>query len=420
VISRFTRNFVGLLLWLMGVLGFIALNAILVLSNYLACKVSFDLLGFDQQPLGADKLVGDFLGAFFSKATLAHFYALVVAATVAGGLFLAFHLLFDLIGLIEDRRAYLHVGDHDSARVVAWRIIRDLLLLVVLMIPLAVAIQWDINLFEYRWVTGASGIDDPAVAPGQVETLEEQLLKYGHLFAWSIARIGAWGYMAITALAGLGLEVASHRTSQYWHRLISPLDALLEPSVPQEEQMLFYGYDEQGQPVYDPQTPVAYTPDGTPVPGYRSMAVDAAPGATGRIAEMDQPEPEASTQLAGEPTEVIDAPGSLERPPFAPVASEQNGAGQQAPTPRPLFEPAPLSCPPRGLSTPLGSPAPRPDHSRLRDVIGGAAGTQVSLATALADQEQYFVDPATGQVWDRQYWEQLHGQPSETADRKAA
>jgi hypothetical protein len=253
-----------------------------------------------------------------------------------------------------------------------------------------------------------------------VETLEEQLLKYGHLFAWSIARVGAWGYMAITALAGLGLEVASHRTSQYWHRLISPLDALLEPSVPQEEQMLFYGYDEQGQPVYDPQTPVAYTPDGTPVPGYRSMAVDAAPGATGRIAEMDQPEPEASTQLAGEPTEVIDAPGSLERPPFAPVASEQNGAGQQAPTPRPLFEPAPLSCPPRGLSTPLGSPAPRPDHSRLRDVIGGAAGTQVSLATALADQEQYFVDPATGQVWDRQYWEQLHGQPSETADRKAA
>jgi hypothetical protein len=420
VISGFIRNFVGLFLCLIAVGGSSLLNVILVLSNYLACKVSFDLLGFDQRPLGSYELVGDLLGVFFGEATLADFYALVVAVTVAGGFFLVFLLLFDLIHLLGDRRVYLNLGDHDSSRVVTGRIIHDLFLLAVMTIPLAVAIRWDLRLFEYRWVTGALGFDDPTIAPGQVETLDEQLLKYGHLFAWSIARLGAWGYVAITVLAELGLKVALYRTSQYWQRLMQPFDALLEPTIPQERQMLCYGYDEHEQPVYDPQTPIAYTPDGIPVPGYRSTTVDEAPGASDHVEVVDQPQPVASARPAAVPTDVIDASGSIERPPVVSVASELNSAGSHASAPQPLFESAPLPCPPWDSSTPLGGAVPRSDHSRLRDVIGGAEGSQISQAKALADKEQYVVDLATEQIWDRQYWEQLHGRTADTDAPKAA
>jgi len=83
VITRVIRNCVGLLLWLLADGGLLALNVAMVLANYLACKGSFELLGFKMRPLGTDELVGGFFGAFFHKATLAHFTGTCTCSGIA-------------------------------------------------------------------------------------------------------------------------------------------------------------------------------------------------------------------------------------------------------------------------------------------------------------------------------------------------
>ena len=65
MISRLMRNSAGLLVWLMADGILIALNLIVILANYLACKTSFELLGFEMRPLATDELVGGFFDAFF-------------------------------------------------------------------------------------------------------------------------------------------------------------------------------------------------------------------------------------------------------------------------------------------------------------------------------------------------------------------
>ena len=99
MLSRIVRNFVRLNLSLLLVLFLIGFNVLLVVSNYLACKISFELLGTENRPLGTDELVGVFFRAFFGQASLAHLYAMLVAVTVSVGLFLVLKLAFDTMRL---------------------------------------------------------------------------------------------------------------------------------------------------------------------------------------------------------------------------------------------------------------------------------------------------------------------------------
>ena len=66
------------------------------------------------------------------------------------------------------------------------------------------------------------------------------------------------------------------------------------------------------------------------------------------------------------------------------------------------------------------SSAPRAEDEDLHEVIGGAEGERKSLAAALADPGRYYVSQATGQVWDRRYWGQIHGLAVEEDRAEAA
>ena len=206
MVNRIIRNLIGLIAWIMGVSASLALNAIVVVSNYLGCKASFELLGFEMRALGTDELLGGILGALMGDATIAHLFALGVALTVAFGLFMLFRLFFSIHKLSYDRRAYIVSGDQESARVALQLIVRDAVLMVIFAIPLIYAMNWDISLFRYRCVAGALGIEDPSAAANTLKIWELQLEEHGSLFAWSLARFGAWGYLAVTAIACLCLE----------------------------------------------------------------------------------------------------------------------------------------------------------------------------------------------------------------------
>ena len=171
---------------------------------------------------------------FFSRATLAHFYALAVAITVAVSLFFFFQLAFRVSDLLEDRRTYLNVGDRENAQAAVRLIIRDLILILIFVSLLTLAIYWDVELFRFRSIAGAGQIEDAEKA---TELLDWplQLSENGEMWAWTLARIGAWGYVAITALACLGLEFSFRRTSEYAARLGGGLEEFFQPAPDQAE-----------------------------------------------------------------------------------------------------------------------------------------------------------------------------------------
>jgi hypothetical protein len=75
--------------------------------------------------------------------------------------------------------------------------------------------------------------------------------------------------LAVTALSCFLLEEAFDGLTERWVRLLAPVDKVvdgwLSPAEAGGEQSVFFGYDEDGQPVYDPSVQVAYDTDANPV-----------------------------------------------------------------------------------------------------------------------------------------------------------
>lgn len=336
MIERTIRNTMAFASWLMASFGLLLLNAVVLLANYLACKVSFELAGFENQPLDRDRLIGRFAGAIFGQATLADFYAMVVAAAVALGAFLLFKLLFALPHHLEQRQLYRHAGDLTSARIVSTWLWFDAAVIVLLSAGVAAAMLWDIDLFRYRSLSNAFSIDDPAVATGSIPEWGRAMEQYGDLFSVHLAKIGPAGYLAVTLISCLALEYALHKTRTAGVQLLRDVAALAQ--VPALD-----GASETTE-LQAPETVVDETADGAADAG-----VDGASTATGPL--------------------------------FDPVIV---GHGTAA------------AAPNEGSEAPVG-------------VIGGADGERVLRSDARAATGRYHVDDATGLVWDRAYWEQLHG-----------
>jgi hypothetical protein len=83
-----------------------------------------------------------------------------------------------------------------------------------------------------------------------------------------------------------------------------------------------------------------------------------------------------------------------------------NGNGHSS---TPLFDPPRVNQPPVQEEWPNVIYEKQAEaNSGLQEVIG-ADGEQVSLVAAQAEQGRYYVDQTTGQIWDRTYWESIHG-----------
>jgi hypothetical protein len=362
MVSTLIRHTFGLIWWLAVAAAIMAANVWAVIEHYLNAKNALELAGTERQPLYRDELIGRFLGSFIPDATLSHALALTVSLLEALGLFILFQELFTVIELARHRRQHQATQNAVEVSEANWQMLESLALMLVLGLLLFWGVRLDVELFRFRAIAGAGAIEDPSLAPS-LPNWEHTWQENGDLFAVALAHFGAWGYVAFTAIGALILEWSFQKLGNRCTLLLAPIDRRVEEwlnPAPATADALFYGYDAEGQPVYDPEIPIAYDTDGTPL---------ATAGAGGETPSM---RPGGEARVAAPPPPPVDPP----TPPAAP------------------FAPNP--------------PSPGPNGEEV-DVIGGADGQRVRLAEARADESRYYIDPATGWVWDRRHWEALHG-----------
>ena len=232
MLSSISRHFIKLIFCSMAVFGSAVLTILMVITNYMACTVSFELLGFDRAPLYRDRLLGPVFQGIAGKATLTDLFSLMVSVVIAAGMYLFFHLTFQVCKCFEDRRAYQLEGDTLSALVITHRMWWYLGVLSAVFLALVLAIRWDIHLFLFRVVAGALSLEDPGLAL-KLANWETQIQEKSDLWFIVMARIGAWGYISITAIACLCLEYSRHKLGECWAQLANSLDKLL-PDVPSD------------------------------------------------------------------------------------------------------------------------------------------------------------------------------------------
>jgi hypothetical protein len=432
MITNSVRNLTALVLWLAIAFAALYLNVQVTTANYLGCKAALEKQGYEPEPLGVDPLVGRFLGAFLDQATLAQFVALGVALVEALALFLLFHTCFELWRLFQIRGENQNLiaatqkqsgnaetepvestqeietettrdaqAEVRAANRLILRAIVEIALLALILIPV---IRWDIDLIRFRAVVDALGNGSPEINPMQIPSWTNFLSTNDHLFITRLIGNGAWGYLGVTALGCLLLELSFEKLDQRWARLMSPVDKKLDGWLHPEPEAIFYGYDETGQPVYEPDTPVSYDLDGRPVMAVEDVRAD--------TSEADDEETivrpvEASAGSKNPSRPFADWPKPQAE--SAPVGSGNgNGNGYS-----PLFDSSAIDQPRTSEEWPhvvYESPETR---SSMLDVIG-TNSDRVSLATAQADPSTYYVDQVTGQVWNRKHWESLHGIANES------
>ena len=242
MVRDLVRNFVNFMLWLGIAIGCIILNIIVILSNYLGCRTSFELMGFEMMPLYEDDLLGRLFGAFLGNATMAHLFALSVTLANAFGIFILTEQIFCMFSNVRDRRHYRQAIENSeeseereeneaNAQQALKRIVRNLVIIVLFAVPIALACRWDINLFLFRYYAGALGIEDPQLAASTVTSQDLQLSEFGNLFVWSVARISACGYVSVTAIASMGFAFCLLKLGEFYERLHQSFRLVIHPEA---------------------------------------------------------------------------------------------------------------------------------------------------------------------------------------------
>jgi hypothetical protein len=422
MISNCIRNFIALILWLALALVCLYVNVQVTIANYLGCKSALELQGYEGQPLYTDSLVGQFLGSFFGDATLAQFFALGVSIVEALSLFFLFHIGFGLFNLFEirkenklaksDEQVLTSSNEHQSAaemRAATHRIILSFVKIAFIVGFLYWAVRWDLDLFRFRSIAGALANGAPDVNPLQVPSWANFVTTNDHLFIKGLVDVGAWGYLAITALGCFLLEESFENLTERWARLMAPADRMVEgwfaPALDSND--LFYGYDVDGQPVYDQDTPIAYDTEGNPLSGN-----EVTQGGESAVDDEETVVNPRNVSVETNPTAQVNFNEADARPVTPIVNSSGNGNGHSS---------APLFDSPQANQSSAPEEWPNVIYEKqaaaqegLQEVIG-ADSERIDLTAAQAKPGRYYVDQATGQIWDRSYWESIHGVTTEAS-----
>jgi hypothetical protein len=357
----------------MAVFGSAALAVFMVITNYMACTVSFELLGFDRTPLYRDRLLGPFFLGIAGKATLTDLFSLMVSVIIATGLFLFFHVTFQIFKFYEDRRAYLLEGDTVSAGIITHRMWWHLGILSVVFIALVLALRWDIHLFLFRAVAGAMALEDPGLAL-KLASWETQMQEKPNLWFIVMARIGVWGYISITAIACLCLEYSIHKLGECWSQLANYLKKLWPDNPP--------GPDEPGtDPPHDDES-ASHEPEKQQ--DFKSR----------------QSNKFSSNMSGNEPIE-----------PFSETSASSHLFDE--PTADDLARPS-ADCAKQAVNTEesAGCTAFNQGTTETTPVVGCKKNEHASRSTALSD-ERHVVDPADHKtIWDADYYKALFEDPS--------
>ncbi len=353
------------------------INAALVMANYQSIKNAFELSGFEMRPLKTDELLGGFFGTFWDDATRAHWFAIVMSVVVAVGFAVISSQVFRILYLLRDRRIYLLGGDRENARVAVMEIGFSLIWVVVVGVLLAFVIAWDMEMFRFLSIAGAAGIEESHAAT-ELLNWEGQLRQNGELFLWSLAKLGGWGYVAITALAVVSCEYAKQRVGDSWARLCSSTAETFRRLAGDPDMLVDRGFDGN-----------AY--------GSEASSELTAPS------EAEYGQAEHAPFSSEQPTTQV----SSEYPDDGPTAGI--ATGRVIPTDEPLFDPARVQETPQTPPNRPRQPSVQETSATRREVIGGGPGQRIRLEEALADRNRYWVDPHTQEIWDARYREALFG-----------
>lgn len=340
--------------------GVLLLTAVAGLMNYQGLVSGIELLNLENRPLGTDSLVGWVFDSLTPDAAFSNWLALVISALIFLGSLFVCHQLFKIANLILNRNVYRLSGQSEQMQ---QAVAQEMTWLVLLGIPLGFVVWGDIYLFQYRALAGAMGVSTPEEA---VQLLHWSKLPTETTQAASVTFLqsaGMWMYLGVSVLAPFSLEYLLTKIGATWALIVAALSELIAQGASadgEESALQFYGYDADGNPVYDPDTPISYDANQQPIVG----------GATS---------PDYATVPDGTKTEATSdsaTPGSEE-------------AGQA-----------------------------------LQPVVGSQPEERVMLATALANPDRYHVQRATHAIYARAYWERLHAQErlsdEETAMKEAA
>lgn len=245
-------------------LGVLALAVVVGVMNYQGLVSGIELLNLENKPLGIDSLVGWVFESLTPDAAFSNYLALVITVLIFLGSLFVCHQIFKLVQLVLNLREYQRLGQSEQV----WRTAAQELVLLLSIGVLLYPIVWgDIYLFQYRALAGAMNIATPedavkmlhwSMQPNEVtQTASVMFLKSK----------GMWMYVCVSLLAPISFEYVLTKMGTTWATIENACREQFTKKMPNEGQTAqqFYGYDVQGNPVYDPNIPIAYDVDQNPV-----------------------------------------------------------------------------------------------------------------------------------------------------------
>lgn len=365
--NRMLKNLVGFLLCLVVDAIFIALNVVLIVSNYIAIQASFELLQYETRPLYLDAVLSYLSSVLPMEINIVHLYCIAIPSIIFLCTFLSCKMIFSIFDMMNDVMYYRSMNESFNLPNVYHSLRLHIIYLLFLLTPLVFIIRWDIEMFIFRSLAASLGIDTPEEAVRLHSQIAENGVGKDHSWPMFMARVSAWGYFCSAMAAAFGLEIMFRKTAGWWARLLDSIDELFSPSLPGGTT-----------PTSTTIPPFSVAPLSMPK-SHRAEASSSPPENTAPPsagAHVDQPSqdtgnhPEANVTEAGE---------------HISASSEE------------------------GNPTSVQDESPPVDLSEDQDVIGSLSGERVTLEYARQTPERYFIDDEL-RIWDVAHHEAILGE----------
>lgn len=353
---RLVINFIKLLGFGGLLIVVLAITGVVGLTHYQGEVSGLELMAFENKPLGLDPLVGWIFEAVTPDAGFANWTAAGITGLIMLMSWVACHRAFAVIRLIPDARVHIREGRGPAF----WRTVTEhstpLLFAVVLLVPL---LMGDAFIFQYRALVGVMNPADPLEAARSIPAVGALATEdFGVATISFLSGHGLLMYLAMGIAPAVCLELIGASFFETLAKIAAEFTNIYrqwtgEPEVGAAQ--VLYGYGADGQPVFDPATPIAYDVDQNPIrPEAESVPSEAAP---------------------------IDTWS----------ASTDSGATNDD----------------AALAVPVEA---TPPQYRPLPVIGGADGEEVSAADAFAQPDRFHVTRNPRAVYAKSYWDALHAE----------
>ena len=275
---RLLVNFIKLVGFALMLAVVFIITGFVALTHYQGEVSGLELLNFENRPLETDPLVGWIFqiasGAGFANWTAASITGLIMLIS-----WVACHHVFGVIRLLPDIRHYLREGQAADF----WRAVvmhsSMFVLAVLILVPLLLG---DAQIFQYRALAGVMNVNDPVAAANTIPALHALSADRLNLASTGFLRFqGLFMYLAMGVAPAVALELIGTSFFQTLALIVEDIgrffERLMGPEAPAEQQ-IHYGFDADGQPVYDEATPLAYDVKGVPIVSAHVAHDDPVPG----------------------------------------------------------------------------------------------------------------------------------------------